>query len=269
MSDKSKKFKLSPFGVFRLILLAVVLGCSVYVIWWCLVSYSTKKCDRDVAVRYTYTVEYKEESTSSTANSEAEPEIKYEQYVDFDSLMQKGQDVAAWIKIPCLEVIDYPVVWRDDFYYLKRDWTGAESRRGSIFIEEKNRPDLLDLHTIIYGHNMRDDTMFGPLEKYDSEEFYRENGGTVIIYTPKAVYTYEIFSVEHCSNDDENVYTIGFIKDEVFGRFVKGMKERSLYDTGVCVSENDRVLTLSTCTYDYYGSRFVVHAKLTDEKPVM
>lgn len=268
MSEKNKKAKISAFGVFRLILLVVVICCAVYVIRWFYVGYSTKKHDKDIAEKYTHPIEntvqdevLPEEPVTGSEENE-KPKSNYNMYVDFEALRQEGEDVVAWIKVPCFDVIDYPVVWRDDFYYLKRDWTGQSSSHGSIFLEEMNRTDFLDLHTIIYGHNMRDDTMFGPLEKYESEEFYRENGGTVIVYTPDATYTYEIFSVEDCSNYDEGIYTVGFIKDDVYARFLRGMKDRSLYDTGVDVTVDDRVLTLSTCTYDYYGSRFVVHAKL-------
>ncbi len=274
MSEEKKKGKRGALGIFRLIVLLVVIGCAVYVAVWLYTGYSTKKRDRDVAAAYTKSAAAQGQAVSEqdVPEEDAPPTGETLQgangdlIVDFDALRQEGEDVVAWIQIPAIDVIDYPVVWRDDFYYLDHDWTGQESRHGAIFLEELNRTDFLDLHTIIYGHNMRDNTMFGLLEEYDSEEFYRENGGIIKIYTEDAAYTYEIFAVEHCANSDEGIYTVGFIKDEVYAEFLQGMQERSLYDTGVDVSVDDRVLTLSTCIYEFEGSRFVAHAKLVAEE---
>lgn len=273
MAGRYQKKKTSALGVFRLIVLLVVIGCGIYMAGWLYGAHAAKKNDKDVAEKYIRPIE-------NTAPREALPEpeesIPAEETlgpgesveptagmtVDFDALRQEGKDVVAWLRIPSMDVIDYPVVWRDDFYYLDKDWTGKPSARGAIFLEEMNRKDFLDLHTILYGHNMRDDTMFGRLEEYGSKEFFEENGGTILIYTPDAAYTYEIFSVERVANSDERVYTVGFIQDEVYSDFLRGMKDRSLYDTGVDVSVNDRVLTLSTCVYEFDGARLAVHAKL-------
>lgn len=263
MSDPKKKSNISAFGVFRLIVLLVVLCCAAYVIRWLYVGHAAKQQDRAVAEQYTQSVPREEGPAEPDVGG---PDDAWGISVDFDALTQEGEDVVAWIRIPAIDAIDYPVVQRDDFYYLERDWTGEKNSHGAIFLEEVNRSDFLDLHTILYGHNMRDGTMFGDLEEYDSEEFYQENGGTILIYTPEATYTYEIFAVEHCANSDEEIYTVGFIQDEIYAQFLQGMKERSLYDTGVAVSEEDRVLTLSTCIYEFEGSRFVAHAKLVAEE---
>lgn len=273
MADKNKKEKRGALSVFRLIVLLVVICCAAYVIWWLYTGYSVKKYDKEVAEKYVkpaaetvHTDELQQRDAEIPEEDENGAEtiekVRSSVTIDFEALKEEGEDVVAWIKIPGLEVIDYPVAQHDDFYFLNRDWTGQPSGRGAIFLEEVNRPDFLDLHTILYGHHMQDGTMFGSLVKYDSEEFYKENGGTILIYTPDATYTYEIFSVEHCANSDEKVYTVGFIKDEVYAEFVRGMKERSRYDTGVEVSEDDRVLTLSTCIYEFAGSRLAIHAKL-------
>ena len=257
-------------------MLAVVICCAAYVIWWLYTGASTKKHDRAVSEKYVVAAEIGDEGESLQEREADIPEedehgaqtiekVRRSVTIDFEALKEEGEDVVAWIKIPSLEVVDYPVVQRDDFYFLDRDWTGQPSGRGAIFLEELNREDFLDLHSILYGHHMRDGTMFGSLIKYDSEEFYKDNGGTILIYTPEATYTYEIFSVEHCANSDEEVYTVGFIKDEVYEQFVQGMKERSRYDTGVDVSADDRVITLSTCIYEFGGARLAIHAKLVKE----
>lgn len=285
MADKN--IKLSPRKIIRLLVLLVVIGCAVYLIGWFYAGYSARQRDKALAEKYVKPIVSTEavptqvedvptqpEPTEGTAvqpdgsslPTESSPEDGAGVRIDFEALQQEGEDIIAWIQVPAIEQIDYPIVWKDDFYYLRRDYTGKPDTHGCIFLEEQCRPDFLDLHAIVYGHNMRDRTMFGDLEKYDDPEFYQENGGTVLIYTPDAVYTYEIFSVEHIANADGAVYTVGFIQDDVYAEFVQGMKDRSSYDTGVDVSVKDRVLTLSTCMYDFADARLTVHAKLVAEE---
>lgn len=277
MADKDRKEKRSALSVTRLIVLLVVICCAAYVIWWLYTGYSTKKYDRGVAEKYAVSaqgplgdddLQQREAAIPEEDENSAETvkKVRRSADIDFDALKEEGEDVVAWLKIPGLPMVDYPVVQHDDFYFLDRDWTGQPSGRGAIFLEELNRPDFLDLHSILYGHHMRDGTMFGTLIKYDSEDYYKEHGGKILIYTPDAMFTYEMFSIEHCANSDEKVYTVGFIKDETYAAFIKGMKERSRYDMGVDVSGEERVISLSTCIYEFGGARLVIHAKLVDEE---
>ena len=106
---------------------------------------------------------------------------------------------------------------------------------------------------------MKDGSMFGRLKKYRDAEFYQENGGLVTIYLPDRTCIYQIFSVRHVSADTPTVYTLGFIHNEEFGYYLQYMVKDSLYDTGVSVSQNDSVITLSTCAGN---DRLVLHAKL-------
>ena len=165
----------------------------------------------------------------------------------------------GWIQVSGIDVINYPVVhYTDGSYYLNHSWDGQSSRYGAIFMETANSGDFSDCYTLIYGHNMKDGSMFGGLKKYRDQSFYEEHGGTITLCLPGETRTYQIFSVHIADADDEGVYTVGFAHDEIFGSFLDALKQRSIYDTGVSVSAEDNVITLSTCSGE---ERLVVHAK--------
>lgn len=128
-------------------------------------------------------------------------------------------------------------------------------------METENTPDFQDCHTILYGHNMKNLSMFGRLKKYKTEDFYQGNE-YFTIYTEERIYRYQIFAY-YDTSENGDVYTIGFGADEVFGEFLNQAKKRSYYDTGVEVTKEDKVITLSTCSVE--GKRFVVHAKRVEE----
>ena len=164
-----------------------------------------------------------------------------------------------------IDAINYPVVhYTDDSYYLNHSWDGQSSRYGAIFVETANSGDFSDCHTLIYGHNMKDGSMFGGLKKYRDPSFYEEHGGMITLCLPGETRMYQIFSVHIAEADDEGVYTIGFAHDEGFGSFLEALKQRSIYDTGVSVSAQDNVITLSTCSGE---ERLVVHAKQISSIP--
>ena len=101
--------------------------------------------------------------------------------------------------------------------------------------------------------------MFGALKKYADESFYQEHGGLITIYLPNETRSYQIFSVRYVSPDDTDTYTLWSQQSEDFAAALERMKDDALYDTGVSVTGQDSVVTLSTCAGD---NRLVVHAKL-------
>ncbi len=186
-----------------------------------------------------------------------------EAVVEFDKLKEINEDVIAWIAFDNLD-ISYPVLYSgDNGYYLRRTFNGTNNTAGSIFMEAANEPDFSDYHTILYGHNMKNGSMFGKLKKFKEQEFYEENQ-YFTVYTQDAAYRFRIFSVQTVSLEDE-IYTVGFGPDEEFKRFALTLQENSLYDTGVEVSGEEKIVTLSTCTYSD-ELRFVVHGVCVDIK---
>lgn len=182
-----------------------------------------------------------------------------ENEIDFDALCADYPEAVAWIRVDDLETIDYPVMRADDNdYYLHNDSAGNPSADGSIFLDYRNNADFSDdLHTIIYGHNMRDGSMFGTLISYQEEEFFKQGSGMFTIYTPKGSYRYQIFAVNVVDPTDD-VFMVGFKDPTIFDSFVSELKNSSMYDTGVQANGDDQIVTLSTCSS---ADRLVVSAK--------
>ena len=116
----------------------------------------------------------------------------------------------------------------------------------------------MDLHTIIYGHNMKNGSMFAGLKNYRNESYF-ENHPYIYIDLEDGSHCYQIFSCHEAPVTDVS-YTIGYAADDVYASFLDEIKASSLYDTGVDVGTGDSVITLSTCTSND-ANRFVVHAK--------
>lgn len=173
------------------------------------------------------------------------------------SLKQDNEEVIGWITFDNMN-LSYPIMQgEDNEYYLTHTFSGEVNSAGSIFMEAANASDFEDMHTIIYGHNMKNLSMFGQLKKYKTEQFYDEHQ-YFTIYTEEHVYRYQIFAYYDIAETGD-IYMIGFEPDEEYQKFINKMRRRSYEDTGVEVTEKDKVITLSTCSTE--GNRFVVNAK--------
>jgi len=194
---------------------------------------------------------------------ETEP-LWYEQgEVDFEELERVNSDVVGWIWLDGVPSVSYPILQGEtDETYLHQDLYGQSLKAGSIFLESGNAADFTDCHSILYGHNMRDGSMFGVLKDYQEDGFYQEHRFFTIA-TAHGMYHYEIFGYEEVA-DDASIYTIGFGHDEQFGKFLREMQALSYENTGVSVTQDDCVITLSTCSTT--GRRFVVHGVLRERR---
>ena len=183
-------------------------------------------------------------------------------HVDFTDLQSKNSDIIGWLAFDSVD-ISYPVLYSgDNSYYLRRLWDKSYNQTGSLFLEGNNK-SIDELHTIVYGHNMKNGSMFAPLKEYLNQDFFEENGGWFTLYTPEGIWRYQIFSVYQAAADDE-LYTVGFVESEEYNAFLKMLYENSLYETGVTVYSDDHVMTLSTCTDDG-KNRIVVHARRAEQ----
>lgn len=196
--------------------------------------------------------------TESEEDSEKPAPIVPMTRIDLTTLKGINPDAVGWIEIPGT-ALSYPLVHTsDNIYYLTHTFRGKENKSGAIFIEALNKTDFSDLHTIIYGHNMKDGSMFASLKNYQKESYYTANP-YIYIDMADGAHCYQIFSC-HEAKVTDITYTIGYGADDVYADFLNSIKGASLYDTGVEVGTGDSVITLSTCTKS--GSdRFVVHAK--------
>lgn len=172
----------------------------------------------------------------------------------YAALTQINEDATGWIKIPGTN-IDHPVVQCDDnAYYLNHSFEGQRSAHGCVFMDYRCHSDIR--HIVVYGHHMKDGTMFGLLPQFELESYYQTHS-TITLNLWGRLSQWQIFSV---NSTDDSLMPVEFADDKAFDDFIQGLKNVSLYDTGIDVTSNDTVLTLSTCD----GSsreRFVVHAK--------
>ncbi len=188
--------------------------------------------------------------------------------VDFDALKKSNEDTVAWIRFENPSQINYPVLRADNNEkYLKTTFEGNRNAAGAIFMDFENAGDFTDSNTYIYGHNMKNGSMFGKLRQYKQKSFYEENP-CFYIYTPEgAEYKYQIFAVT-VIEDSPEYYRKIFADEQDFGAYLKQVQKKSLYDTGVAVTERSKVVALSTCTNVTKTQRLIVHGVKIEERIV-
>ena len=196
-----------------------------------------------------------EEETETAKQAQQDPALSFE--IGHQKLREINGDYVGWIAMN--DIINYPVVQgSDNEYYLTHTFNNTENSAGSIFMETLNSADFSDVHTILYGHNMKNGSMFGTLMEYESPSYLVAHP-LIFIDTEEGSHAYKIFSCYRVDADSDS-YTIGFKADEMYVNFLKKLKERSAYDTGVEVTMDDKIITLSTCT-NTGTNRYLVHAK--------
>lgn len=151
--------------------------------------------------------EYTEEKVNGQQDDPTESEAE-EKTIDFEELRKINEDIVAWIQIPGIDV-DYPVVHgEDNEYYLHHTFQKEANKAGSIFLDYRNRADFTEQRVIIYGHNMKDGSMFSNLKKYQDNAFRKESG-TAYLYLPEKTLQLEIVACERVSMRD-GVYALEY-----------------------------------------------------------
>ena len=177
-----------------------------------------------------------------------------ESQMDFEKLLNINPDTVAWITLPDT-VIDYPVVQgEDDSYYLRHLFTGKRGASGCIFMDAANAPDFTDRNTVLYGHHMKNGSMFAGLEKFNKQSYYDAHG-SMTLFTPSGDHRVEWFAGYGTTSD--RVPT-AFESDQAFSDFVAEAAANSDFASDVQVLPTDRLLTLSTCTYFMYDARYLL-----------
>lgn len=184
--------------------------------------------------------------------------------VDFASLTAINDDVVAWIYLEDTH-INYPVVLgSDNDYYLTHLYNGKSNGAGSIFADCRNSGTFTDRNTILYGHRMNNGTMFADISNYSNREFF-DGHPYVLIITPDAKYKAEVFSA-YIANTTYSSWDTVFDGDHKYLEWLESIKSRSYFNRDVEFSTDSRIVTLSTCTYEFEDARFVVHALLHEIK---
>ena len=186
--------------------------------------------------------------------------------VDFAALRGTNADIIAWL-YQADTAINYPVMQTDNNdYYLSHLFDGTYSKVGALFADFENKPDFSDRNTVIYGHNMRDGSMFASLNNYSDQLYYGEHTELCLV-VPDGGYIVEIFSAFSASpsesGSDTSPWRLDFRDDGAYSSWLSAIMERSVIQTGTSVTGSDKVLTLSTCAPGG-ETRFVVMGKLTE-----
>ena len=190
-----------------------------------------------------------------------------EKEVDFADLQENTNgDIYAWIHIPDTK-IDYPVLQHptDNSYYLNHNLDGSRGYPGCIYTEDYNKKDFTDPNTVLYGHNMKNGTMFAGLHKYGDSEYLEEHP-YIYIYTEEGLLAYEIFAA-YQSGDEHILYAHdGFEDRKVYGKYLEEILNMrsmgSVLKEGAEVTEDSHIITLSTCISGKPDNRFLVQGVL-------
>jgi len=174
--------------------------------------------------------------------------------------MTDNADIVAYIYIEGTNVNNVVLQGPDNSFYLYRDMFRNFNVNGALFMDYRNTPDFNDPNTIIYGHNMRNGTMFHDLRYFTSQEFAQRHPHINVI-TDDYVFIYEIFSV-FTTRIDFYYIQVFFADQDEFGALVNEISRRGIFNTGVAATADDNILVLSTCTNVDDDTRIVVVGRL-------
>lgn len=192
-------------------------------------------------------------------NEEQQPKLHTSLKVDFNKLKKINKDVVAWIQFDEPERISYPLVkGTDNDKYLTTTYEGKKNSSGAIFMDANNNGEFADRNTFIYGHNMKNGSMFGQLRKYKTKDYYEQNP-YFYIYTPDGKEVkYQIFAV--CIVEDTSrSYTRFYNTDAEYLDYLNYVKSIARYDTGVELNAESKIVSLSTCTNVSETQRLLIH----------
>ncbi|MCF0132498.1 MAG: class B sortase [Blautia sp.] len=184
--------------------------------------------------------------------------------VDFGPLRSINTDVIGWLYVEAINSINYPVVkGKDNDEYLHATYERNYNFAGTIFIDYENQADFSDCNTIIYGHNMKNGSMFGSLKKFSNDPNVYKTSPYIWMLTPAKNYRYEVFA-SYVTAVNSDTYTLFKGPGSEFLEWIRKMRLNSAIETSANEFDvTDKVITLSTCTGDY-STRYVVQARLTD-----
>jgi len=181
--------------------------------------------------------------------------------MDFTELKSKNEEIIGWITLDDT-MIDYPIVQgSNNSYYLSRSTEKRSSKSGAIFLDYRAEKDFSNFSSVIYGHNMNAGTIFGGLIKFKDKTYFDEHK-TGYFYTPDKTYKLQVVSVA-ITQPDSKYYKYGFSSETEKQEYIEMIEETALYwQESEDIDSEDRLLILSTCSYERKNARTVLVAKL-------
>lgn len=267
-NKKRKKKKDKTLTLIRTALIVILAGVFIYSAWQLtstlLEYHKINKTNDNIRVLFE---EGNAGEDDSTLHQGSEAQIGTEAngvtaFSRLEAVRQVNEDTVAWIVMDGIE-IELPIVQaHDNDYYLRRNFYKESSMGGTLFLDYNNRLDCPCENLVVYGHRMKNGSMFGRLGKYLERDFFEANP-TFTLYLDDGEYECQIFSVYQCTTD--RVYALTtFGSESSFLSYVERARGWSKYHTDIEITGEDRIITLSTCDYelDPDDGRLVVSAKL-------
>lgn len=195
----------------------------------------------------------------SNENREDFPEME----VDFKALREKNPDTVGWLYVGSCG-ISYPIVQgEDNDYYMNHTFEGTVNSSGAIIMDYRDDKYLKDWNTFIYGHNMKNGSMFGSLKKLLNDETLYDSDPYIYVYLPGYIYRYKIFSYYKDKPDSKMYWTADTLQE--YRQYIRDALSLSVRDLGVETSEDNNMVTLVTCSGSGAGKmRFFVHGEFID-----
>ncbi len=183
--------------------------------------------------------------------------------IDHAALFGVNGDYAGWLMVEGTEISQPVVFSAQEQYYLRRDFDKNKSVAGTVFMDYQNNKDFSDTNTMVFGHNMKNGSMFAPLQSFLIKDFFEANR-IIYLSTPKGEYRYEIFAV-YQTKPSAVPYMPGMLAGDELNQLLGIINKLSLFEREVSITQGDRILTLGTCGYNFKNARIVVHAKLIQD----
>lgn len=207
------------------------------------------------------------DANTTTGNTSGSSTSLYKKYqssdindISIDKLKSENPDTVAWLRVDKTN-INYPVVQTgDNDYYIEHSFSKAYNKNGWIFGDYRNDWTTLKKNTIIYGHHLLNQAMFGSISKMFTENWQKSSNHLIVTKTQSVTQTWQIFSIYEIPTE---LYYLSneFTTEEAYRNFVNTLQSRTIYNFNVDISKTTNILTLSTCNDDNTG-RLVVHAAL-------
>lgn len=248
------------------VLLALVLTISMGVVGWHQLDYLRGKSDYKEASQIAEVPQLEALPLPGPGDAASpDPNLVLLADVDLEALREINEDVRGWICIPGT-ALSYPMVQcGDNSYYLNHTWKGKRSSTGAIFLEWQSSGDFSDFSTLIYGHRMNNETMFGTLREYQDPEFWREHPSIYLVHDG-GIFRYDIYAAFEAGIKTQ-VYRLTFPEQADKEEYIAFGLECSVVSTGIKPLADNKLITLSTCTGRGHATRWVVQAVLTEQMP--
>lgn len=201
------------------------------------------------------TVEATQTEESVPQESAAEPD--YQSPIDFEALRKINPDIVGWLKIPGTR-IDYPVVQTDNNEtYLKKTFEGGQSAEGTIYLDSDSDGDLMGYHSILYGHHMKNKSMFTDIVKFKEKDFFEANR-EIILYTPEREIRLKTIAALYGNADGEKRRT-KFKSQETFEAYIDNMTKDCSFRE-LPSEKTERLYSFVTCSYEFENARTILYA---------